>query len=115
MLEVTHRQFPDGGVYRLARAQTRVIGLGERSPTPAHAIDRQNVVGIAYGFEVHQQRRKSELAQSHGGKQRALHAMRHPLPENHTGRITGGALGFLVVAYLVVEELLDLGGCRGDG
>jgi len=111
VLEVAHRQLADGGVDRLARAQARVVGLGERAPTPVSAIHRQHVVGIAHGFEIHQQRRIAEAAQCHGREQRAFHAVRDAALENRAGGIAGGALWFLVVADLLIEESLDFDGC----
>jgi len=54
VLEVTHREFPDGGVDGFARAQTGVIGLRHRAPAPMGAIHRQHMVGIAHGFKIHQ-------------------------------------------------------------
>jgi len=49
------------------------------------AVHRQNVIGIAHSFQIHQQRRITQPPQGHGSEQRAFHAMRHALAQNHAG------------------------------
>jgi len=68
VLEVTDRQFPDGGVHWLTRAQAGVIGFGDGSPVPVSAVHRQHMIGIAYRFEIHQQGRMAQPAQCHRGE-----------------------------------------------
>jgi len=67
------------------------------------------MVGIAHGFQIHQQGRMSQLAQRHRTHQRALHAVRHALAQNFLGRITSRAARLAVVADLFVKELLYFG------
>ena len=107
MLEVTQGQRTDGGVDGLARAQAGIVGFGEGSPVAVHAVDRQDVIGIAHGFEIDEKRRMAQASQSHRREQRALHAMSGAHAQNHAGRIAGGA-----VRLLVYRNVADMGSYR---
>ena len=59
-IEVTQRQFPQSAINRLAITAAREIRFGNGPPMAAHFEDGYDMVGIAIGLEIKNQRRKSE-------------------------------------------------------
>src|SRR5271167_5257447 len=75
-IEITERQLAQSPVDRLAIAASRVIRLGDGAPMAIDLIYGKNMIGIVFGFEVHDEWRISICAQGRCGKKRSLVAMR---------------------------------------
>jgi hypothetical protein len=72
--------------------------------------NRQDVIVVAHGFQVHQQRGETKRAQRGGRQQRTFHAVGDASPQHRAWRIARHAVRFLVVAEFLVEEALDARG-----
>jgi hypothetical protein len=105
VLEVAEGELAEGAVDGGAEAEAGEVGLGDASPEAALAIEGDDVVVVAHGFEIHEQRRVAVEAQGGGGEQRSLHAMSLALAQGALRR--PGGVGILVGQG--VEEALDFG------
>ena len=102
--EVRQRQLPQRAEDRLAKTQAGIVRAGDGAPMAMPLEDGHDVIVVAYGFEVHDQRPVSLEPQRRGGEQRAVEALHGPLPQHAARRPARGA-GHVVVD--VVEELLN--------
>ena len=71
-VEVTHRQLAQAAVNRLAVTAAGEIGFRHCPPVPADLENRDNVVGVLFRFQIEDQWRKSENAQSGSAKDSTL-------------------------------------------
>ena len=76
---------------------------------PAHAEDRQDVIGVLHRLEVQEQRREAEHAQRRRREHRPLQAVRGALPQHPARRPRGAGE---VIGHRV-ERALDPDGRRG--
>jgi hypothetical protein len=104
-VKIAHGQLSEAAVDGFAIAAASEVGFGHRAPMSANAEDGDHVVGIAIGFEVKDQWRKADHAQSGSGKGGALQAMSGPLPQYHARR----PRRYGQVIRHVVNESLDAG------
>ena len=56
----------------------------------AHFVDRNDVIGILFRFQVENERRKSDYAQCRGGKDRTFKARPGAIAQNFSRRTRGG-------------------------
>src|SRR6266540_3641027 len=96
MLVITHDEFADRAVDRLAVAQSGVIRFRNRAPTPMLLEDGQQMIDVADGLQVHYQRLVAMNAQRGGGEEGALGAMRQSVTQHTARRTTGLAAYFFV-------------------
>src|ERR1019366_6308712 len=107
MLEIGHRQFPQRAVNRLAVAQSRIVGLGDRPPMPTQPEDGQHVIVVADRFQVEQQRRIAEHAQGRRAEQGPFHAMAGPVSHYAPRRPASRPVWFFVISDFAIEVRLD--------
>ena len=103
IVEITHRQFAQRAIHRLAITASRVVGLGNRAPVSAGAVDRNHMVRILLGFEIEDQGRISDGAQRSRSKDGAFKTMGSEFAQ-HAPRRPGGV--GQVVRH-IVEVALD--------
>src|SRR5579872_49892 len=108
VLKVGHRELAKVFINRLTVSEARVVRLGDGSPAALLAEDGENVIVVANGFEVDQERRKSEQTQRGGTEKSAFHAVPEAIAEDAARRAATGAVLFLVVPDLFIEKALDL-------
>src|SRR5207244_6759063 len=73
-VEVAHRQFAERAINRLAISAAGEVRFGDRAPVSANFENRDYVIGVLLGFEIENERRKTENAQSGRGKNCSLEA-----------------------------------------
>ena len=73
-IKVTHGQFAQRSVNRLAISTTSEVGFCDCAPSAAHFENCDDMIGVALGFEIEDQRRKTEHAQCGRGKDPAVQA-----------------------------------------
>ena len=88
-VKVTERQFPKVTIDRFAVSAAGEIRLRDRAPVAADLKYRDDVVGIAIGFQIEKKRWITEDAEGGGGKNCTLEAMRGLLAQ-HYPRGPGG-------------------------
>src|SRR5215468_8432818 len=108
MLVITHDEFADRAVDRLAVAQTGVIRFRNRAPTPMLLEDGKQMIVVADGLQIHDQRLVIMNSQRGGGEEGALGAMRQSVTQHTTRRTTGLAAYFFVIPDVVIEKVLNL-------
>lgn len=82
VLEVTERQLAKRAIDGRAKAEAGEVGFGDSTPEAARAIESDNVVVVANGFEIHDEGRKAVGAQSGGSDKRTFHAMAFAFAQN---------------------------------
>lgn len=107
MLEVGDGQFAQGSVHGFAKTKAGVIGFCDCAPMTVQAEDGKDVVVIAYGFEIHEQRWESLNPESRSSQQSALQTMCYAVAQNSPRGTAGSAAGLFVIADFVIEETLD--------
>jgi hypothetical protein len=105
VLDVAEGQLAEGAVDGGAEAEAGEVGLGDGSPEAAFAIEGEDVVVIADGFQIHEQRGMALDAEGGGGQQGSFKAVAFALAEGATGRARGVRIG----VGEGVEEFLDAG------
>jgi hypothetical protein len=118
VLEVRHDEFAESAIDRFAEAESGVIGLGDSSPTATLSKDGEDVVVVADGFEVEEERGMAEHAECGRADEGTGHAMGRAVAECHAGRTAARSIRFFVVLEFLIEESLDLvgsGECAEDG
>src|SRR5215475_5449590 len=108
MLVITHDQFADRAVDRLAESQSGVIRFRDRAPSPMLPEDGQQMIVVADGLQIDDQRLMSVDAQRRGGEKSPLGAMRQSVPQHASRRTAGLAAYFFVVPDVVIEKVLNL-------
>ena len=73
-IKVTHGQFTQRSVNRLAIAATSEVGFCDCAPSPAHFENCDDMIGVALGFKIEDQRRKTKDPQRGRGKDPAVEA-----------------------------------------
>src|SRR6185436_4862356 len=106
--EITHHQFADRAVDRLAVAQSGVIRFRDRAPSPVLLEDRQQMIVVTYCLQIHDQGLVAVNAQRRGGEEGALGAMRQSIPQHTARRTAGLAVYFFVIPDVVIKEILYL-------
>src|SRR5947207_11465101 len=91
----------------LSPCEAGVVRLGDRAPVSANLEHRDNVIGVMFGFEVEEERGKTQYAEPRRGEDRRLETVRRPLVQDASRRPRGRA----EVVRHVVEKLLDSVGC----
>jgi len=85
VLEVAEGQFARGAVDGRAEAQASEVRLGNAAPEATFAIEGDDVVVVANGFQVHEERRVTVEAQGGCGQQRTLQAVTLALTQGARG------------------------------
>ena len=104
-IEIAQRQLAQGAVNRLSIAAPGEIGFGDRAPMPARFEDREDMIGVLIRFEIENERRKAEHAQSGRGEGRAFEAMRCFFAQDNSRRPCSPSQ----VVGIMVEVALDAG------
>ena len=63
-IEIAKGKFAQGPMHGLAITAAREVGFRHGSPVTVHTVEGEDVVGIMLGFEVQEQRWKSDGSQS---------------------------------------------------
>ena len=106
-IEIAQRQFAQSAVDRLSIAAPGEIGFGDGAPMAARFEDRDDVIGVLIRFEIENERRETEHAQSRRREGGALEAMRC-LSTEHNSRRPCSARQMI---WDSIEIILDAGGC----
>jgi uncharacterized protein (TIGR03435 family) len=106
VLEVAEGELAQGAVNGGAEAEAGVVGFGDASPEAAFAVEGDDVIVVADGFEIHEQWRVAVDAEGGGGEECAFEAVAAALAEGSLGR--AGGVGVAVGEG--VDEALDAGG-----
>lgn len=109
VVKVAEGEFAEGAVDGFAEAEAGVVGLGDGAPVAVDLKDGEDVVVVADGFEIKEERREAGSAEGGGGEKSAFHAVGVAVAEDEAGREAGGARGLDVVGE-IVEKALDVVG-----
>ena len=113
MLKVAERQLARGAVNRGAEAQAGEVGLGDGAEETVLAIDSDEMVVVADGFKIHDQRRAALDAQGGRGHKSPLQAVSGALTQSAPRRT--GAVRVLVVQPIQKPLNEDRGFERAQG
>ena len=61
-VEITHGQLAQGAIHRLAITAAGEVGFRYCAPMPTHFENGYDVIGVLFGFQIEDQRRKTENA-----------------------------------------------------
>jgi hypothetical protein len=89
-----------------AEAEAGEVRFGNASPEAAFAVECDDVVVVAHGFEIHHERRMAVDAQGGSGDEGAFEAVSPALAED----ALRGTRGIGVVVFDGVDEPLDVRG-----
>src|SRR5438309_2584428 len=71
-IKITHGQLAQAAIHRLAITAAAEIRFRDRAPMPADFENRDDVIGVLFGFQIENQRRESENAKRGCAKNSAL-------------------------------------------
>jgi len=110
VLEVRHGQFPERSVDGLAVAQAGELARADCAPEAPPPVDRDDVVLVAYGRQVHDQWRVATDPKGRGREDGPLDAVGGSVAKDPPWRPERFPVVLRVVGD-IVEILLDLLGC----
>ena len=102
-VEVAHHKLAQRAMDRLAVREAVVVRLGDRTPVAAILEDRDDVIGVMFGFEVEEERGITQRPERSRREYCGLKAVRCALAQDSPRRPCGRA----EVVRHVVEELLN--------
>ena len=73
-IKVTHGEFAQRSVNRLAISAAGEVGFRNCAPATAHFENCDDMIGVVFGFKVEDQRRKTQHAQCGRGKDSTVEA-----------------------------------------
>src|ERR1700680_82046 len=100
--EVAQRELTQTSIDGFAISAAGVVRLRDCAPTAGDAEQRDDMIGVALGLQIEDERRVADDPQRGGGEDRALQAMRRVLAQHaaRRPRRAGQMVGHLVEKFL---------------
>src|SRR5260370_4275380 len=102
-IEVAHSELAQAAISRLAITAAGEVRFRDRAPMSPDFENGDHMIGVALGFKIEDERRKSEHPQSGGGKNSTLETRGGAIVQNFTRR----ACGVTEVVRQFIEKLLN--------